>query len=75
MNASVFGELLERVLLFIEEQTTKFRKLIPAEERLSITLRFLAQVDYTECYMLECADTYYEFVIAFPLKFLSHVCY
>jgi len=42
MDASVFGELLERVRPLIEKQTTNFRSPVSAEERLSITLRFLA---------------------------------
>jgi len=42
MDAAVFGDLLSRVKPLIEKEDTRFRKCVPAEERLSITLCYLA---------------------------------
>ncbi|XP_057302741.1 uncharacterized protein LOC130636907 [Hydractinia symbiolongicarpus] len=42
MNTETFVELLEKVRPYITKQTTSCRKPISAEEKLSVTLRFLA---------------------------------
>lgn len=42
MTATEFEELLELVKPLIEKQDTKFRKAIPAGERLAVTLHYLA---------------------------------
>ena len=42
MDASSFDQLLGKVLPLIERQDTRFRRCIPADERLALTLRWLA---------------------------------
>ncbi|KAF0717263.1 tigger transposable element-derived protein 4-like [Aphis craccivora] len=45
MSPSQFNELLNMVILSITKNDTNFRKAIPAQDRLAITLRFLATGD------------------------------
>jgi hypothetical protein len=42
ISKETFNMLLEKVRLYIEKQDTKMRQSISAEERLDVTLRFLA---------------------------------
>lgn len=45
MSSSTFNNLLEMISPSIEKQDTNYRKAIPANERLAITLRYLATGD------------------------------
>lgn len=45
MNESIFNELLQLVSPNIRKRDTNMRKAIPANERLAVTLRFLASGD------------------------------
>ena len=49
----LFQELIEKVRPFITKQTTKFRTPIPAAERLTITLRYLATGETFESLMYQ----------------------
>lgn len=42
MTKEAYNELLELVRPFITEETTNWREPIPAEERLALTMRYLA---------------------------------
>ena len=42
MDRAAFNELVDRIRPWIEKSNTNFRNAIPIEERLAITLRFLA---------------------------------
>ncbi|XP_060881928.1 uncharacterized protein LOC132953338 [Metopolophium dirhodum] len=46
MSPSQFNELLNMVIPSITKNDTNFRKAIPAQDRLAITLRFLATGDF-----------------------------
>ena len=48
-----FQELTEKVRPFLTKQTTKFRTPIPAEERLGITLQYLATGEIYESLMYQ----------------------
>jgi len=45
MSSSTFNNLLKMIAPSIEKQDTNYRKAIPANERLAITLRYLATGD------------------------------
>jgi len=42
MNEETFDELLARVRPYITKQTTQLRRPVPPEQKLAITLRYLA---------------------------------
>ena len=49
MNVATFEYVVEQVRPLIERQDTQFRKCIPVEERVAITLRFLATGNIFHC--------------------------
>ena len=49
MDRFAFNELVDRIRPWIEKSNTSFRNAIPIEERLAITLRFLATGKWKYC--------------------------
>ena len=73
ISKETFNMLLEKVRLYIEKQDTKMRQSISAEERLDVTLRFLATKSvrsFTNSFVQLHFDILFELVcLLFPAIF------